>query len=116
MHLDALAADGVQLTSFITTPYYSQTRARLLTGVDQHLVEVGAVPGDQAAFHGPNAAAYVGELNDTAPTLAERVQADGYASLFSGKWHLGSGGPQKSMPGRAESNSVSLRQRRHTVC
>src|SRR4051812_16072741 len=42
-NLDALAANGLQLTNFHVTPMCSPTRAALLTGLDAHDAGVGHV-------------------------------------------------------------------------
>ena len=86
--LDALAAEGVQFTSFHTAATCSPSRAMLLTGVDNHRNGLGSM----ASFLTPGqrgAPGYEGHLNSRARTLAERLRAAGYFTAFSGKWHLG---------------------------
>lgn len=87
-HLDALARRGVQLTDFHVAPTCSPTRSMLLTGTDNHTAGVGAM-----AESGSNPVlgnyGYEGRLTDRVATLAERLTAAGYATLMSGKWHLG---------------------------
>ncbi|MDO4683615.1 MAG: arylsulfatase [Lautropia sp.] len=87
-NLDALAEDGVRFTSFQVSPYSSPSRAMFLTGADPHQVGVGNLyelnKPEQAAS--PN---YAGHLNERALTVAQRLQAAGYFTVLSGKWHLG---------------------------
>lgn len=88
--LDALARDGVQLTSFHASPTCGPTRAMLMTGVDHHRAGVGT-----------NAAAlirleqlrgrpgYEGYLNDRVVTFVRLLQDSGYHTFMTGKWDLG---------------------------
>jgi len=98
-HLDALAARGVRMTDFHSTPMCSPTRAALLTGLSPHRAGFGSVAHSDAGFPG-----YAMELPDTVETLAEGLRARGYATLMVGKWHLckdsdaSAAGPQHSWP------------------
>ena len=98
-HLDALAARGVRLTNFHSTPMCSPTRAALLTGLGPHRVGFGSVAHSDSGFPG-----YAMELPDRVETLAEAARARGYATLMVGKWHLckdsdaSAAGPQHSWP------------------
>lgn len=87
-NLDALAEAGVRFTSFQVSPYSSPSRAMFLTGADPHRVGVGNLyelnKPEQAGS--PN---YAGHFNDQALTVAQRLQAAGYFTVLSGKWHLG---------------------------
>lgn len=85
-HLDALAARGIRLTNFHTAPTCSPTRAMLLTGQDPHRVGLGAMA--EMPMADPRPQGYEGYLNG-ADTIAERLRGAGYATLISGKWHLG---------------------------
>ncbi|MEV0085059.1 arylsulfatase [Saccharopolyspora sp. NPDC050642] len=82
-NLDRLAADGVQLANYHTTPLCSPSRAALLTGLNPHRAGF-AVPANSD----PGYPAYFFELPDDAPTLAESLRAGGYATFAVGKWHL----------------------------
>ena len=89
-HLDALAASGVLCRQgYVASPVCSPSRAGLLTGRD------------------PRRFGYEGNLNQTAEhyatrpellglppgehTLANHLQAAGYATALVGKWHQGTG-------------------------
>ena len=98
-NLDALAARGLRMTNFHSTPMCSPTRAALLTGLSPHRAGFGSVAHSDSGFPG-----YAMELPATAETLAEAMRARGYATLMVGKWHLckdsdaSAAGPQHSWP------------------
>ncbi len=79
-HLDALARQGIKLTSFyVAQPVCSASRAALLTGCYPNRI------GIQGAL-GPNTnhGLHAGET-----TIAELCKQRGYATAIYGKWHLG---------------------------
>ena len=81
-HLDALAKGGIRCTNgYVSGPYCSPTRAGLLTGRYQtrfgHEFNPAGMP--------PGAGLPLSET-----TMADRLQANGYATGWVGKWHLGS--------------------------
>ncbi|MEP1143293.1 MAG: arylsulfatase [Henriciella sp.] len=85
--IDQLAARGAFLSNFYVAPTCSPTRSMLLTGVSNHAAGVGTMRGLQA----PNQLGqleYGAQLHEGVVTLAEVLQADGYATAMSGKWHL----------------------------
>ncbi|MCD6303769.1 MAG: sulfatase-like hydrolase/transferase [Planctomycetes bacterium] len=74
-HIDAFFRESVELTTFMTCPVCSPTRAGLLTG--RHNLRLGA---------GPKTG---GELDPRETTIAEAFKAHGYATGIFGKWHNG---------------------------
>lgn len=87
-NLDALARTGVRLADFHTAPACSPTRAMLLTGAGSHRIGLGTLP-EVTQENQRDKPGYEGYLHLNVPTLAERLAAVGYRTLFSGKWHLG---------------------------
>ena len=82
-HVDKLAANGLQFTNFHVTPLCSPTRAALLTGRSPHAVGLRALSNFNTGF--PNQR---GHISNHAATIAEHMQASGYATFCVGKWHL----------------------------
>ncbi len=98
-NLDALAAEGIRYTNFHVNPMCSPTRASLLTGLNSHMAGMGHVAHFDPGFPG-----YAMELRDNAITMGDLFQANGWASLMVGKWHLckdsqlSEAGPKHSWP------------------
>ena len=83
-----LAAEGLSFTNYHTAANCAPARAMLLTGVDSHRNGVPnipeSIPPEQMAYDH-----YQGVLSDEVVTLASLLQADGYHTYMTGKWHLG---------------------------
>jgi arylsulfatase A-like enzyme len=81
--LDELAEGGIRFTHFTNTGRCCPSRAALLTGRDQHAVEMGWMTAVDE--HRPG---YRGQLTDAVPTIAEIFKQNGYGTYMSGKWHV----------------------------
>lgn len=78
--LDTLAAEGVQLDRFYTTPICSPTRAALMTGRDPIRLGVAygvIMPWDTTGIHPDE------------HFMPQSFEAAGYQTAMVGKWHLG---------------------------
>jgi arylsulfatase A-like enzyme len=89
-NIDALAADGLQLTNFHTAPTCGPTRAMLMSGIDPHPVGMAA---NAAAITRVKALqgrrGYDGRLNKQAVTVATLLKDASYQTYMTGKWDLG---------------------------
>lgn len=81
-NLDALANDGVLMTSMYNCARCCPTRASLLTGLYPHSAGVGHMGANLGT------PAYQGFLRNDSATIAEHLRASGYRTLMSGKWHV----------------------------
>ncbi|MFK7742078.1 MAG: sulfatase [Planctomycetota bacterium] len=80
-HIDALAASGMRLTQFyVGSPVCSPSRAALLTGCYPKRVSMH----EHVVFPQYDYGLHTDEV-----TLADALQAAGYATGCFGKWHLG---------------------------
>lgn len=97
-HIDQLAKTGVRLTSaYAACPVCSPTRASLITGLyPQRTGITDYIGAAQPAAWKRNTrhlpAPYATQLGLEHVTIAERLRAEGYATFFGGKWHLGGDG------------------------
>lgn len=85
-NLDALASQSVLFSNFYNNGRCSPSRASLLTGQYPHKVGVGELcnPGMETNFPG-----YLAYLSPEHKTIQEVLKEEGYATIMSGKWHLG---------------------------
>jgi len=89
-NIDALVADGIQLTDFHTAPSCGPTRAMLMSGSDSHRVGLGVNPAGLPRLPFlKGQAGYEGYLNESVVTFASTLQVEGYATYMAGKWDLG---------------------------
>ena len=83
-----LAEQGLSFTNYHTAGSCAPARAMLLTGVDSHRNGVPNIPeqlsDEQRAYDH-----YQGVLSNKVVTLANVLQAGGYHTYMTGKWHLG---------------------------
>ena len=87
-NIDALAKRGAMFTQYRSSPLCSPSRAMLLTGIDNHRTGIATIPevlpDEQVDQPGYSMALEQGVL-----TIADRLRANGYRTLMSGKWHMG---------------------------
>ncbi len=84
-NLDSLAENGLRFTQFYNTSRCCPTRASLLTGLWSHQAGIGGMTTDEGK------PGYRGRLSKSCVTLAEVLKPAGYATLMTGKWHVGDG-------------------------
>lgn len=82
-NLDRLADRGLRYTQFYNTARCCPTRASLLTGMNPHQVGMGHMAHFDDDLDG-----YRGDLSKRCVTMAEVLQANGYGTYLSGKWHV----------------------------
>ncbi len=105
-NLDALAANGIRLTSFYAAANCSPTRAMLMSGVDSHLAGIGAIAPTPNQVGQPG---YEGYLNDRVHSVAKLLRDAGYATSMTGKWHLGFT-PERLPPARGFEHSFAAHE------
>ncbi|HEX8055815.1 MAG TPA: sulfatase-like hydrolase/transferase, partial [Novosphingobium sp.] len=109
--LDALASRGLKLTGLHAAATCSPTRAMLLSGLDNHEAGLGTM-AESIAANQKGQPGYEGYLRPDAASLAERLGAAGYRTLFSGKWHLGLA-PEQDPHARGFQHSFAMLQGSH---
>jgi arylsulfatase/uncharacterized sulfatase len=87
-NIDALAGRGALFTQYRASPLCSPSRAMLLTGMDAHLTGVATIP-EVLPKEQKGKPGYTMALEPGVLTLADRLRAEGYRTIMSGKWHLG---------------------------
>lgn len=86
--IDALAARGVKLSRYYTSPQCGPSRAMLLTGADNHEVGMGSITETLTAEMQQNPG-YSMRLPPETLTLGDRLSAAGYRTYAIGKWGIG---------------------------
>ncbi len=88
-NIDALAHGGVRFDQFYNSGRCCPTRATLMTGLHPHQTGIGHMTLSPGAMPKDVPANYQGYLNRKCTTIAEVLGGSGYATMMSGKWHLG---------------------------
>lgn len=82
-NIDYLAESGIMFNQFFNASRCAPTRASLLTGQYAHTVHMGWMTASDLGHRG-----YAGDLDTLAPTIAEVLRKNGYATYMTGKWHV----------------------------
>ena len=82
-HIDELAQNGLRYNNFHTTAMCSPTRSCLMTGRNHHTAGMGLISELAQGYPG-----YHGMPPETCGYISEVLQAQGFATLAVGKWHL----------------------------
>lgn len=88
-NIDRIAEEGALFTNFYNAARCCPTRASLLTGLYPHQAGMGDMTEGRIRKDGTYLEAYQGYLHDQSVTIAEILQANGYQTFISGKWHVG---------------------------
>ena len=83
--LDQLAKEGLLMTDFHNQAVCRPTRSALMGGTDSH----NAGGGMHQAVNQRDEPGYESVLNDNTIAFPSLLQAAGYNTYFTGKWHLG---------------------------
>ncbi|MEM7741864.1 MAG: sulfatase-like hydrolase/transferase, partial [Pseudomonadota bacterium] len=87
--IDRLATQGTMFTRAHTSPLCAPSRAMLLTGIDSHRAGVSSIP-EVLPPELKGQPGYGLSLEPGVQTIATHLQASGYRTFMTGKWHLGS--------------------------
>ena len=87
-NIDKLATDGIKFANYYVAPTCSPTRAMLLSGIDNHLVGMGSMSGEQSENQ-KGQPGYEGYLNFRVAALPNILKDSNYHTYMTGKWHLG---------------------------
>jgi arylsulfatase/uncharacterized sulfatase len=88
-NINRMADQGVRFSNYHTSPLCAPSRAMLLTGLDNHRAGFGTIP---EVIHKSQTGkpAYALHILPGVSNIASRLQAAGYSTFMTGKWHLGS--------------------------
>ncbi len=86
-NIDELAARGMILTQFHTSPSCGPTRAMLLSGNNNHVA--GTAKQNTTGVAGWPVRGYENHLSDRIVPFPRLLQESGYHTYTVGKWHLG---------------------------
>ena len=92
-NLDRLAQRGIRFTHFYNAARCCPSRASIMTGLYPHQAGIGGMVGGPKSNQ--SLEGYRGQLNDRCVTVAQVLRESGYATLMSGKWHLGQPWPDR---------------------
>lgn len=81
-NLDHMAAEGMRMSQFYTTPRCCPSRAAMLTGLYSQQAGIGNMMEDRGL------PGYRGELSQNCLTMAEELRLANYQTAMVGKWHL----------------------------
>ncbi len=90
-NLDALARNGVTMTSCVVTPVCSATRAAALTGLYQFQNGLGSLVRGANAAAPTTSPTFTDLGKQSGPSIrsiAHHAKANGYHCIATGKWHL----------------------------
>ena len=87
-NIDALADRGAMFSRYYTSPQCGPSRAMLMTGRDNHEVGLGSIP-ETLSPEMRQLPAYSMRWQDGLPTVASRLNEQGYQTFISGKWGIG---------------------------
>ncbi|MDM8536952.1 arylsulfatase [Desulfobacterales bacterium HSG17] len=88
-NINQLALNGIMLNNFYAAPTSTPSRAMLFTGKDHHQAGVGNMR-KQLREEQIGQPGYEGELSLGALPFPELLQQNGYHTMLTGKWDLGS--------------------------
>lgn len=91
-NIDKLAKSGVRFSNFYNNARCCPTRASLMTGLAPHMTGIGHMtvgPEAKSSINMKRPPAYQGKISKDCLTVAELLKPAGYATMITGKWHLG---------------------------